>query len=577
MSAFDPRLTDFRNFLYLVWKHLTLPDPTPVQFDIAQFIQNGPRRRGVMAFRGVGKSFVAGAYCAHKLLLDPQKKILVVSASKDRADAFSIFVKRLITEMPELQHLQPQEGQRQSNLAFDVGPATNDQSPSVKSVGITGQITGSRADLIIPDDCESLNNSATHDQRQKLSERVREFDAVLKPDGEVLYLGTPQTEFSIYNDLPARGYEFRIWPARFPDAKRRISYGEKLATFISERLDDGRGIVGRSTDPLRFSDLDLAEREGADGKSWFALQYMLDTSLSDQERYPLKLSDLTVMALDKDVGPQKVLWAGDPRYTFEDLPNVGLKGDRFYRPMDVLTPWAPYTGSVMFIDPSGRGKDETGFAVVKTLNGLLYCTEASGLQGGYDPETLRALALVAHRNKVNHILIEDNFGDGMYAALFQPVVSKVWPVTCEGVHSKGQKELRIIDTLEPVLNQHRLIMDERVVRNDYRGEGTDVKKTLFFQLSRLTRDKGALGHDDRIEALAGAVRYWLDTLSRDVDSAVQSARDSALDQQLRDFADGLDLTSQLYGDVRAPGAKEKTWVTQPTKYEANFPGTRLSR
>ena len=37
-------LKDFRNFLYLVWKHLNLPEPTAVQYDIADYIQHSPQR-----------------------------------------------------------------------------------------------------------------------------------------------------------------------------------------------------------------------------------------------------------------------------------------------------------------------------------------------------------------------------------------------------------------------------------------------------------------------------------------------------------------------------------------------------
>ena len=47
-------LKDFRNFLYMAWEHLGLPDPTPIQYDIAEFIQKGPKRRVIQAFRGVG-------------------------------------------------------------------------------------------------------------------------------------------------------------------------------------------------------------------------------------------------------------------------------------------------------------------------------------------------------------------------------------------------------------------------------------------------------------------------------------------------------------------------------------------
>ena len=208
------QIRDFRNFLYLAWDHLNLPDPTPIHYDIAEYIQHGPKRRVVQAFRGVGKSWITSAYVCHQLMLDPTMNILVVSASKQRADDFSTFTLRLITEMPILKHLKPTESQRNSKVAFDVGPAPASHAPSVVSKGITSQITGARADLIIADDVESLNNSATQMMRDKLSEGIKEFDAVLNPDGYILFLGTPQTESSIYSVLQERGFKTRIWPAR---------------------------------------------------------------------------------------------------------------------------------------------------------------------------------------------------------------------------------------------------------------------------------------------------------------------------------------------------------------------------
>ena len=91
----DARLKDFRNFLYLAWDHLRLPSPTPIQYDIAEYLQNGPRRVAIQAFRGVGKSWITSAFVCHQLLLDPSKNILVVSASKQRADDFSTFTATL--------------------------------------------------------------------------------------------------------------------------------------------------------------------------------------------------------------------------------------------------------------------------------------------------------------------------------------------------------------------------------------------------------------------------------------------------------------------------------------------------
>lgn len=540
----DPRLKDFRNFLYIVWKHLNLPDPTPIQYDIANKIQNGPKRQVVEAFRGVGKSWITSAFVVHQLLLDPTLNFLVVSASKNRADDFSTFTLRLIQEIPILQHLIPKETQRSSKIAFDVGPAPAAHAPSVKSVGITGQITGSRADVVIADDVESLNNSLTQGMRDRLGETIKEFEAVLKPNGRILFLGTPQTEMSIYNQLPERGYEVQIWPSRYPTTAQLSGYGNRLAPTISKSLEDDPSLAGKPTDSLRFNEDDLLERELSYGKTGFALQFMLDTRLSDIDRYPLKLSDLIVMAINPELGPSKVVWATSPELAWNDLPCVGLAGDRYYRPMQAIGEWTPYTGSVMAIDPSGRGKDETGYAVVKMLNGQLFLTASGGFREGYKTENLELLANVAKQHKVNYIIVEANFGDGMFSQLLKPVLGKIYPCTIEEVRHSQQKEKRIIDTLEPVLNQHRLIVDAKVIDNDYKSTASlasEIKAQyqLFYQLSRLTRDRGSLSRDDRLDALSMAVGYWVEQMARDVDMAVKEAYADKLDKELETFMDSI--------------------------------------
>ena len=133
------QLKDFRNFLYVVWKHLNLPDPTGLQYDIADFMQHGPKRSVIMAFRGVGKSWICSAYAVHQLLLDPTKNILVVSAAKNRADDFSTFTLTIIHDIPVLQGLVPKQDQRFLKIAFDVGPAPAPHEPSVKPLDISTQ------------------------------------------------------------------------------------------------------------------------------------------------------------------------------------------------------------------------------------------------------------------------------------------------------------------------------------------------------------------------------------------------------------------------------------------------------
>src|SRR5210317_576342 len=540
-----PKLKDFRNFLFLVWKHLNLPDPPPLQYDIAEYLQHGPKRSVIMAFRGVGKSWITSAFVVHQLLLDPSKNILVVSASKNRSDDFSTFTLRIIQEIPILQGLKPSENQRFSKIAFDVGPAPASHAPSVKSLGISSQLTGSRADIIVADDVEVANNSATQGMRDKLDEQEKEFDAIIKPldSSRIIFLGTPQCEDSIYNKLRERGYKSRIWPSEYPDdTEATNNYGGDLAPLIADDINEET--VGTSTEPLRFTDLDLEERKMSYGRTGYALQFMLNPKLSDADRYPLKINDLIISDVDVDLAPEKIVWSSDPDNTDRELPNVGLAGDRFRRPSSTVGDMIPYSGSVLSIDPSGRGKDETGYAVVKMLNGQLYVPDAGGIRGGYDEKTLKQLVAIAKDNKVNIVVIESNFGDGMFMELIKPLFRTTYPVTIEEVRHNKQKELRIVDVMEPVLNAHRLVVDPSVITYDYKSALTypieqQTRYMLMYQLSRITRDKGSLVHDDRLDALSIAVGYWTQQMAANADQSMVDRQQELLHKELQDFTDSF--------------------------------------
>ena len=551
-----PQLRDFKNFLFLVWKQLNLPEPTPLQYDIADYMQGSEKRAIIQAFRGCGKSWICSAYVVHQLLLNPALNILVVSASKTRSDDFSTFTLRLINEMVILQHLRPKDNQRQSKISFDVGPAPASHAPSVKSLGITSQLTGSRADLIIADDIEVANNSATMLMREKLSEAVKEFDAILKPedDSKVIFLGTPQTEDSIYTRLQDRGYRTRVWPAVHitPDHNARTYNGNVAG--VCEDIEN----KGKTTEPLRFSDIDLAERKISYGSAGYAMQFMLDSKLSDVDKFPLKISDLIVTSIDNEVAPERYVWARDPDREWDSsVPNVAFAGERYYRPFKTLGDMVPYTGSVLAVDPSGRGRDETGYAVVKMLNGTLYVPAAGGLSGGYSEATLTELAEIAKKYKVNYIVSESNFGDGMFTELMRPILTRIYPCSLEEVRHSTQKEKRIIDTLEPVMSGHRLVVDPDVIKDDFQTiqkypHESQLKYSLFYQMSRLTRERGAITHDDRLDALSIAVAYWVEQMAQDAEVKMADRKVELLDAELQKFQDS-------YFKNKTGGAASLTW------------------
>ena len=552
---------DFVAFLFVLWKALNLPAPTKCQIDMAKCLANGDNKKFILqAFRGIGKSFITCAFVVWSLWRDPQLKILIVSASKERADANSIFIKNIIDLLPFLSELKPRPGQRDSVISFDVGPAKPDHSPSVKSVGITGQLTGSRADIIIADDVEIPSNSATQGAREKLWTLVQEFAALLKPlpTSRVIYLGTPQTEMTLYKELEDnRGYTTIIWPALYPRSKEEdMYYGERLAPMLrTEYIEFPEGLMGQPTDPVRFDMDDLRERELEYGKAGFTLQFMLNPNLSDAEKYPLRLRDAIVAALDLEKAPMHYQWLPNRQNLIEDLPNVGLKGDDLHSFHSCSQNTGQYQQRILVIDPSGRGKDETGYAVLFTLNGYIYLMEAGGFRDGYSDKTLEALAKKAKQWKVQTVVFESNFGDGMFGKVFSPVLLKYHPASMEEIRARGMKELRICDTLEPVLSTHRLVIRDEVVREDYQtardSDGKhDVKYSLFYQLTRMTREKGAVAHDDRLDALALGIEWLRSTMELDAVKVEHEQLQAFLEEHMEKPLVGGEAARQMsYGGI----------------------------
>ncbi len=534
------QINSFKNFLYLVWRHLNLPEPTEVQYDIADYLQYGQRRKIITAFRGIGKSWITSAYVLWRLYNDPTLNIMVVSASKDRSDAFTTFTKRLISEMPMLAHMIPLDHQRDSMIAFDIGGAPASHAPSVRSVGVMGQMTGGRADEIIADDVEVPNNSDTVTMRMKLAERVKEFDAILKPGGKITYLGTPQCEDSLYNELRSRGYEKRIWPAEVPGEDYLAEYADQVSPWVLEYIEKHNLDPGDPLEPTRFHRMELEERRASYGNSGYSLQFMLDTSLSDANKYPLKLADLVVMDVDPFKAPTTVVWTNDPHRAVNDLPSVGMGKDKYYYPASYTDQFIPYDGAVMAIDPSGRGSDKTAWCVVKQLGGNLWVTAQGQLDGGYSDEALYYMAKVAKDQEVNEIIIESNFGDGMFTELFKKILNRVYPCTVDEVRHHQQKEKRIIDSLEPLMNQHRLIMDRKIIESDYKTYGTDktFMYRLMYQMTRMTSEKGAVLKDDAVDCLAMAVSYWIEQMSLDDKDREKQRRDEFIEQLHEDFMEG---------------------------------------
>lgn len=552
LEQLQDEYASFATFLDDCMAHLGFRT-SPVQYDIGNFLAYGPTYSMVQAQRGQAKTTITAAFAVWSLIHDPKHRVLILSAGGKQANEISTLIVRLITTMDHLACLCPDasNGDRTSVEAFDVHYTLKgvDKSPSVACVGITGNLQGKRADLLVADDIESQKNSKTALMREQLLELTRDFTSI-NALGKIVYLGTPQTQESIYNTLAGRGFTVRIWPGRYPTQEQLENYGDMLAPFLLRRLladpslGQGGGMLGdqgKPVDPGYLTEEVLQKKELDQGPAYFQLQHMLNTKLTDAMRYPLKSDMLVMMDLRKgEVFPLTVT-RGFGSASLKDIA-LGSAAIKVNTPHEVSADVARLQGKVMYIDPAGGGKngDETGYAITGFLNGNVYWLSGGGMPGGYSVEVMEKLAKLALEWKVNKVIIEKNMGYGAFREVFQPILlryHKECAVEDDMVH--GQKELRIIETLEPVMARGALIVNSGVFDEDRAAceRHEPAKRNLysvFHQMTKITRERECLFHDDRLDALEGAVRYWVRLVAVDQQTAVERMRQREWQEAIKD-------------------------------------------
>lgn len=547
LEALQRHYVDFADFLDDVQTEVFNWETTPVQFDIGEFLQHGGRYIMIQAQRGQAKTTITAIYAVWCLIHDPKHRVIIISAAGDKANEIAKGIINIINAVDILECMRPDRnaGDRTSTEAFDLHYTLrgDNMNPSVKCMGITSNLQGKRADLLIADDVESTKNGTTQTQRNQLLHLTRDFSSICT-DGRIVYLGTPQTIDSIYNTLPGRGFTVRIWPGRFPTVEEELEYGNALAPFITIQMNGcpslrtGGGVLGDQGQPIdtRLHEQVLQEKELDQGPAYFKLQHMLCTKLSDSERFPLKSRNLMFMHLNPEEVSGKLTWQPRPDLRIAPYQGSNLQ-EEFYRPAHILSEMFKYSGKMMYVDTAGGGQngDETAACVTFFLHGYVFIMDVRGFPGGHRDDVFDGLSAMAYRWGVNNIQVEKNFGNGAFAQTWRPMMDKYYiEQSCgaksggpmvEDVWESGQKELRIIENLEPIMARHSLIVNEHLLQQDVESVqkyAIDKRCTymLFHQLARITRDRGALMHDDRLDAVAGAVRFWVTRINQDADKVM---------------------------------------------------------
>lgn len=522
---------------------------TDIQADIAGYIEHGPEYLMVQAQRSQAKTTIAAAYCVWSLIHNPKLRVLIISAGGSQASDISTLIVRIIMTMDVLACLRPDKtaGDRSSTEAFDVHHSLKglEKSPSVKCMGITANMQGNRADLLLADDIESAKNSQTAVMRAQLLHLTKDFTSIVQK-GRIIWLGTPQTGESIYNSLPSRGVAVRIWPGRYPTVEQEEHYAGALAPLIRNRmladpsLRTGGGILGdqgKPIDPVLLDEEQLQKKERDQGLAYFQLQHMLCTKMLDAMRFPLKPEHLCVVQGAGTIFPVKIVrgmenWHREP-YSIETF-NYSVM-----RPQETSRETAKLSKVWATIDPAAGGAngDETGYAIGGFLNDNIVALEVSGIPGGYALPLLEELAERLMTWDVEGVTIEKNMGYGAFAVVFTPILQAAAKkrgrtVSVEEELVTGQKEARLISTLSPVMGRGSLIVTPHCLEYD----GISVERyapqqrltySLLYQMSKLTAQRNALAHDDRLDALEALVRKFQAVLAKDKQDDIEKLNEKA--------------------------------------------------
>lgn len=524
---------------------------TDIQHEIGNWMEHGPQYLMVQAQRGQAKTTVAALFAVWCLIHSPAHRVLVISAGGTQANEISTLIVRVIMSMSVLECLRPDKmaGDRTSVEAFDVHHSLKglDKSPSVACVGIDSNLQGKRADLLIADDVESGKNSATAVQRAKLLHITKDFTSI-NSNGRIIWLGTPQTLESIYNSLAARGVSIRIWPGRYPTEVQRKFYGNNLAPSIVRALQtnpslaSGGGVLGdqgQPIDPMILDEQTLQKKELDQDTPYFQLQHMLNTTLSDNMRYPLKPEKLVMLTTDGKRMPLTVVRG------MMDTHKVDKQVCDFAFKLSIPHQLSPETATFQsiwaYVDPApgGANADETAYAIAGFLNGNIILLSVGGIPGGYDDDKMEELAKRLARFKLDGLTIEKNMGFGAFAHIFTPILRKHIQCQIDEDLVTGQKEARIINTLAPVMGRGALLVDEAVVDEDKSccaryTPAMQQTYSLFYQLAKISMARGALVHDDRCDAVEGVVRHFQEALAQDQEKRLVSMRKRAHEEACKD-------------------------------------------
>ncbi|MDH5189491.1 MAG: phage terminase large subunit [Rhodospirillaceae bacterium] len=457
-----------KNFMAFVeiWnKEQELQTPTHHK-QICKWLESawGGKKRELllMAFRNSGKSTLVGLFCAWVLYENPNVRIMVLAADLALARKMTRNVKRIIERHPMCAGLKPKRVDQWASDQFTVNRTLELRDPSMLAKGISANVTGSRADVVICDDVEVPNTCDSAPKRDDLRERLSEIEYVMVPGGLQLYVGTPHTVHTIY-------------------AKEKIGDSEDNPPFLAgfNRLEIpllGKG--GKPVWPERFDVKKIASIKRRTGPNKFRAQMLLE---------PVDIRD---GRLDSSLLKP---YSGEIKYSeMNGHAVLSINGQKM---VSASCWWDPSFGS------PNRG-DGAVIAAVFTcehgeywLHDIKYLTHDEKIinQVSEAQQLCNGAADFVNQLHLPSVLLESN-GIGKFLPTMLRNTFAEMGVTAAVVehHTKTNKDIRILDAFDAPLAAGRINAHERVLKSRFRGEMDDWRP-------------GSNNKDDALDAVAGCL------------------------------------------------------------------------
>lgn len=459
----------FRVFL-IAWNQKQGQKTPDLHMDIAQWLEArweaGDVRMLLMAFRSAGKSTLIGLFAAWLLYRDSNRRILVLGPDYVLARKMVRNVRRILERHPFTQDLKPQKAEEWAGDSFTLRRTLEQRDPSMLARGVTSNITGSRADIVICDDVEVPNTCDTAEKREALRARLREMVYVLAPGGAQIYVGTPHHYYSIYAD----------------EARKEVGEDQPFLNGFERLVRPILTENGTSAWPERYP-LEAIERIKADtGPNKFISQMMLQ---------PINILNAR---LDVDY----LQYYNSNIEISHDKRTLYLGSAKIAR---ISCFWDPSTAS--------NAGDDSVLAVVLADEGDLYYLHHveyirvdKNAAESEQTQQCRTVARIAKAYHARHVVVEDNgLGKFLPTALREQMAKDAPNISAQAVSSVSSKAVRILEQFDALLAARRLFVHERVTH------------TAFVREMREWRPEGR-SRDDALDAVAGALALLPDAVAR---------------------------------------------------------------